>query len=84
MMDSPIFAYQAAIESGQENVGRWVRLFYAYVCRELLEGRCRYNAKKANRAIRFIETGEVPPEEPEQPRESGMSQDDMDFENLGN
>ena len=34
--------------------------------------------------IRFIETGEVPPEEPEQPRESGMSQDDMDFENLGN
>lgn len=56
MMDSPIFAYQAAIESGQENVGRWVRLFYAYVCRELLEGRCRYNAKKANRAIRFIET----------------------------
>lgn len=34
--------------------------------------------------IRFIETGEVPPEEPGQPRESGMSQDDMDFENLGN
>ncbi len=34
--------------------------------------------------IRFIETGELPPEEPDQPRDNGMPQDDMDFENLGN
>lgn len=31
--------------------------------------------------IRFIETGEVPPEET--PESSAMSQDDIDFENLG-
>lgn len=53
---SPIFAYQEAIESGSVTVGYWVKLFYAYVCNGLLEGKFTYNAKKANKAIRFIET----------------------------
>lgn len=55
-MTNPIFAYQDAIESGSVTVGYWVKLFYAWLCRELLEGRLTYNAKKANKAIKFIET----------------------------
>ena len=55
-MTNPIFAYQEAIESGSVTVGYWVRLFYAWLCRELLEGRLTYNAKKANKAIKFLET----------------------------
>lgn len=55
-MTNPIFAYQEQIENGSVTVGYWVKLFYAWLCRELLEGRLVYNAKKANKAIRFIET----------------------------
>ena len=55
-MTNPIFAYQEAIESGAVTVGYWVKLFYAWLCRELLEGRLTYDARKANKAIRFIET----------------------------
>lgn len=54
-MTNPIFAYQELIESGSVTVGYWVKLFYAWLCRELLEGRLVYDAKKANKAIRFIE-----------------------------
>lgn len=55
-MTNPIFAYQEAIESGAVTVGYWVKLFYAWLCRDLLEGRLTYDARKANKAIRFIET----------------------------
>lgn len=55
-MTNPIFAYQEAIENGSVTVGYWVKLFYAWLCRELLEKRLTYDAKKAKRAIRFIET----------------------------
>ena len=55
-MTNPIFAYQEAIETGSVTVGYWVKLFYAWLCRELLEGRLVYDARKANKAIRFIET----------------------------
>lgn len=55
-MTNPIFAYQEAIETGSVTVGYWVKLFYAWLCRELLEGRLTYDAKKASKAIRFIET----------------------------
>ena len=54
-MTSPIVDYQEAIESGAVTVGRWVRLFYAYVVSGLLEKRFFYDPRKANRAIRFIE-----------------------------
>ncbi len=54
-MNNPIFAYQEAIESGAERVGSWIRIFYAYLTKGLLEGRFKYDAKKANKAIRFIE-----------------------------
>ena len=55
-MTNPIFVYQDMIETGAVTVGFWIRLFYAWLCRELLEGRLTYDAKKANKAIRFIET----------------------------
>lgn len=55
-MNNPIFAYLEAIENGDVTVGYWIRVFYAYVCRGLLEGSFTYNAKKANKAIKFIET----------------------------
>lgn len=55
-MTNPIFRYQEAIENGDVTVSFWIRTFYAWLCRELLEGRLRYDAKKAGKAIRFIET----------------------------
>lgn len=55
-MTNPIFAYQEAIESGAVTVGYWIRLFYSWLCRELLEGRLTYDARKADKAIRFIES----------------------------
>lgn len=54
-MNNPIFAYQQAIEAGAVTVGYWIRLFYAYLCKGLLEGKFTYDASKANKAIRFIE-----------------------------
>lgn len=55
-MTNPIFEYQETIESGAVTVGYWIKLFYAYLCNGLLEGKFTYNAKRANKAIRFIET----------------------------
>lgn len=55
-MDNPILDYQEAIEDGTVTVGKWVRLFYAWITAGLLSGKFRYNAKKASRAVRFIET----------------------------
>ena len=54
-MDNPILAYHEAIENGTVTVGYWIRLFYAYLVNGILEGRFAYDAKKANKAIRFIE-----------------------------
>lgn len=54
-MNNPIFAYQEAIESDAVTVGYWIKLFYAYLCNGLLEGKFSYNARKANKAIQFIE-----------------------------
>lgn len=55
-MTNPIFEYQEAIENGSVTVGYWIKLFYAYVVNGLLEGKFTYNAKKANKCIKFIET----------------------------
>lgn len=55
-MTNPIFEYQEAIDSGAVTVGYWIKLFYAYLCNGLLEGKFTYNAKRAKKAIKFIET----------------------------
>lgn len=55
-MTSPIFLYQEAIETGAVTVGWYIRTFYAWLCGELIAGRLRYDGKKADKAVRFIET----------------------------
>lgn len=54
-MDNYILLYYQAIQTGEENVGTWVRMFYEYIIHGLATGQFRYDGKKANRAIRFIE-----------------------------
>ena len=55
-MNNPIFEYQEAIENGDVTVGFWIRTFYAWLCRQLLEGKLTCDARKAGKAIRFIES----------------------------
>lgn len=55
-MDNYIFAYYQAIKDGSVIVGKWVRLLYTHIIKGLEEGRFLYSAKKANKAIRFIES----------------------------
>lgn len=51
-----ILAYYQAIKDGSEQVGKWVRLWYEQVVEGLEAGRYFYDAKKAARAIRFVES----------------------------
>ena len=51
-----IFAYYQAIQDGSVTVGRWVRLMYEYVVKGLQSQSFFFDQKKANKAIRFIET----------------------------
>lgn len=55
-MNNSILEYYQQIEDGSVTVGRWVRLWYEYIVRGLQEKAFFFNQKKANRAIRFIET----------------------------
>ena len=50
-----IYEYYDGISSGNITVGKWVRLLYEYIVKGLQEGLFTFNAKKANKAIRFIE-----------------------------
>lgn len=50
-----IYEYYDGISSGNITVGKWVRLLYEYIVKGLKEGLFTFNAKKANKAIRFIE-----------------------------
>ncbi len=50
-----IYEYYDAIESGKIKVGRWIKLLYAYIVNGLQTGAFFFEAKKANKAIRFIE-----------------------------
>lgn len=51
-----ILAYYQAIQNGSVTVGRWVRLIYEYVVKGLQSQSFFFDQKKANNAIRFIET----------------------------
>jgi phage terminase large subunit-like protein len=55
-MDNPILQYYQAITDGTVVAGYWIKLFYQYVVDGLGAGRFVYNAKKARKAIRFIES----------------------------
>ncbi len=51
-----IFAYYQAIQNGSEIVGCWIRLFYEYIVKGLQAQSFFFDQKKANRAIKFIQS----------------------------
>ena len=51
-----ILAYNQAIKDGSAPVGKWVRLWYDQLLEGLEAGRYFFDAKKAARAIRFVES----------------------------
>ena len=55
-MDNAIYAYYQAIKAGEIVVGMWIRLIYEYIVKGLEDKSFFYSAKKANRAIAFIES----------------------------
>ena len=55
-MNNYILTYYQQIQDGTVTVGRWIDMIYRYLVRGLEEGLFRYDAKKANSAIRFIES----------------------------
>lgn len=50
-----IYEYYAKINSGEVVVGKWIKKVYKIVVNELEKGSYFFNAKKANKAIKFIE-----------------------------
>ena len=52
---NPILEYYQAIVSGAVVVGQWVRMLYAMIITSLENHEYTYDARKAARAIRFIE-----------------------------
>lgn len=50
-----IFEYFSGIQGGKYIVGKWVRLVYETILTGLEKGEFFFNAKKANKAIKFIE-----------------------------
>jgi len=50
-----ILAYYQAIKSGAVTVGIWITMMLDYIVRGLESGFFLFDAKKANKAIRFIE-----------------------------
>lgn len=54
-MDNYILTYYQQIKEGSVVVGKWVSLVYDYLIKGLETGEFRFNQKKADSAIRFIE-----------------------------
>lgn len=54
-MDNSILAYYQAIKDGSEIVGRWILLLYTWIVKGLQDKAFFYDAKKANRAINYVE-----------------------------
>ena len=50
-----IYAYYQQIKNGSVTVGRWIRLVYEYLVRELSEKNFYFNQRKANAAISWME-----------------------------
>lgn len=51
-----ILAYYQATKDGTEVVGKWILLFYEYIVKGLSDQSFFFDQKKANKAIKFIET----------------------------
>lgn len=54
-MDNYILAYYQGVRDGSIVVGTWVRLLYELIVRGIEDGTYRFDQKKANRAVAFIE-----------------------------
>ena len=54
-MDDYILTYYQKIKDGTISAGKWIILLYEYIVKGLEEGLFYYDAKKAHKAIRFIE-----------------------------
>lgn len=54
-MQNYLLAYYQAIRDGSETVGKWIRLLYEKLVSGIDNGIYRFDLKKADRAIRFIE-----------------------------
>lgn len=54
-MDNSILAYYQAIKDGSEIVGRWILLLYTWIVKGIQDKAFYYDAKKANRAINYVE-----------------------------
>lgn len=50
-----IYTYYQQITDGSVTVGQWIRLIYDYIIHGLEEKRFRFDQKKANKAIDWIE-----------------------------
>ena len=55
-MTNYILEYYQSIKDGSEVVGKWVRLWYEYVVKGLKKKSFYFNQKKAQKAIRFVES----------------------------
>lgn len=55
-MNNYILDYYQGIQDGSIIVGKWIRLWYEYIVHGLEEKRFTFNAKKAGKAVRFIES----------------------------
>lgn len=55
-MTNYIYEYYQKIKSGEIIVGKWILLIFEYIIKGLEQGKFLFNAKKANKAIRFIES----------------------------
>jgi len=55
-MNNYIVDYHAKIQSGEVIVGKWIRAIYNIIINGIENGDYIFDAKKANKAIKFIET----------------------------
>lgn len=55
-MSNPILDYYAQIRSGEVTAGRWIRTWYEHIVHGIEDRTYTYSPKRANAAIRFIET----------------------------
>ena len=55
-MNNYIFEYYQGIKDGTQVVGQWVQMWYEYVIKGLETKAFYFDNKKANKAIKFIET----------------------------
>ena len=54
-MNNYIYEYYQGIQDGSIVVGRWIRVWYEFIVKGIEKKTFRFDQKKANKAIRFVE-----------------------------